>query len=147
MSGALVSLLVYDHPTLARTRSGDTHTPGTTIGRVVLTEESPDGLAVRHETIHLIQAVQTSTVTPHGTLGSLWLGGRRVSSGGTVQWDLRADWLYAVLGGLSVLLADGPEDGWAEAEAYELDSPPGGGSSPTPCLPRPPGVACNLRSR
>ena len=134
--------LMYDHPALDRTDSGDTHTPGTTIGRVVLTEEDPDHLIVRHETIHLIQAVQTSAVTPYGTLGSVWRSSRHTTPGGAVQWDVRADWLYATLGGLDKLLADGPEDGWAEAEAYELDEPPPG---PPFCASAPPGAYCPLR--
>ena len=117
-------VLTYDHPALDRTSSGGLHTPGTTIGRVVLTEEDPYDLVVRHETIHLIQAVQASAVTPYGTLGRVWRGGRRTTRGGAVQWDLRTDWLYGVVGGLDRLLADGPEDGWGEFEAYELDDAP-----------------------
>ena len=133
-------VLMYAHPALERTSSGGPHTPGMAVGRVVLTEEEPEDLVVRHETIHLVQAVQASAVTPYGTLGGVWRGGRRTSRGGGVQWDLRADWLYGAVGGLDRLLADGPEDGWGEFEAYELDE------APPPklpsCLPRPPDVIC-----
>ena len=131
-------VLMYDHPALDRTGGGNTRTPGTAIGRVVLTEEDPDDLVVRHETIHLIQAVQASAVTPYGTLGSVWRGGRHTARGGAVQWDVRTDWLYGTVGGLDRLLADGPEDGWGEFEAYTLDEAPP--SRLPSCLPRPPDV-------
>ena len=140
-------VLTYDHPALERTGTGGTYAPGKALGRVVLTEAAPQDLVVRHETIHLVQAVQASAVTPYGTLGSAWRGGRRTTRGGAVQWDLRTDWLYGVVGGLDRLLADGPEDGWGEFEAYELDDAPippyGGGFFPTVCLPRPPDVTCD----
>ena len=132
-------VLTYAHPALERTESGGFYTPGMAVGRVVLTEDDPDNLVVRHETIHLIQAVQASAVTPYGTLGRVWRGGRSTSRGGAVQWDIRTDWLYGAVGGLDRLLADGPEDGWGEYEAYGLDSPPDppyeGGFFPSPCLP------------
>lgn len=143
--------LTYVHPALERQQSGGFYTPGMAVGRVVLTEDDPRDLVVRHETIHLVQAVQASAVTPYGTLGSAWRGGRLTSRGGAVRWDVRTDWLYGALGGLDKLLADGPEDGWAEFEAYGLDSPPDppyeSGFFPTPCLPRPPDMVCNAGGR
>lgn len=142
-------VLTYAHPALERKESGVFYTPGVAVGRVVVTEEDPRDLVVRHETIHVLQAVQAGAVTPYGTLGSVWRGGRRVSRGGAVQWDVRTDWLYATLGGLDKILADGPEDGWVEFEAYGLDSPPDppytGGFFPRVCPPDlPPGTFCQL---
>ena len=128
-------VLVYEHPALNRPDTGGTYAPGTTVGRVVLTERDPDDHVVRHETVHLIQAVQIGAVTPYGTLGGVWPRVRRTTSGGAVQWDVRVDWLYAGLGGLDKLLADGPEDGWAEAEAYALDEAPLPSYDDPPCLP------------
>ena len=131
--------LTYAHPALERKESGGDYTPGMAVGRVLLTEEDPRDLVVRHETIHVVQAIQASAVTPYGTLGSVWRGGRLASAGGAVRWDVRTDWLYGAVGGLDRLLADDARDGWGEYEAYGLDSPPDlpyeGGFFPTPCLP------------
>ena len=136
-------VLVYVQPGLAEPGSAG-RTLGTTVGRVVVVADADDGLPVRHETIHLVQAVQAGAVTPYGTAGAL-SGGRVTSHGGAVRWDLRADWLTAALGGLSAALADGPEDGWPEFEAYELDEPPPPRYEGPPCLALPPGAFCNLR--
>ncbi len=134
-------VLVYEHSALDRTGTGGTYASGTTLGRVVLMERDPAPHVPRHEMIHLIQTVQASAVTPRGMLGDVWRGGRRTSPNGAVQWDVRMDWLYASLGALDKLLADGPKSGWAEAEAYELDEPP---PTPHPCPNRPPDTFCPL---
>ena len=140
--------LVHLHPALLRDWRGGAS--GSTAGRVIVVDKLQDPI-LRHEAVHLVQGLQASAATPYGRLGDLWRGGRRTSAGGAVQWDVRTDWLTAALGGLSLALA-GDGQPWPEVEAYELDSPPsppygpyGGGYVPTPCLPRPPDIVCNLR--
>ncbi|MDT0630122.1 hypothetical protein RQM47_03165 [Rubrivirga sp. S365] len=140
-------VLMYVHPALNPEEIGVQYASGRAVGRVVLVQEEPDDDTIRHEAIHFLQMVQASAVTPRGTLGSVWQGGRRTTRGGAVQWDVRTDWLAAALGGLDKLLADGSKDGWAEAEAYELQNPPtppyDGGFFPMPCPPDlPPGTFC-----
>ena len=129
--------LVYVHPALLRDLRGGAS--GTAAGRVVVVDKLQDPI-LRHEAIHVVQAVQISAVTPYGTLGSLWRGGRFTSGGGAVRWDVRADWLTGALAGLSVVLA---KDGLplSEVEAFELDDPP----DPPPRPFCDPGTLCNLR--
>lgn len=136
-------VLMYNHPALNRTEGGGVYSPGMAVGRVVLTEGDPRDLVVRHETIHWVQAIQTSAVTPYETVGALWPSARLTSRNGSVRWDVRADWLYAVLGSLNAALAGDPEDGWPEVEAYELDEAPLPRYEGPPCVD-PSGTFCNL---
>lgn len=97
---------------------------GNTIGRVARVDARAQDLVVRHEMVHQIQAIQVGAVTPYGTLGALWPEAAPTSADGAVQWDARVDWLYLVLGGANLLLADDPRGRPSELEAYELDEPP-----------------------
>ena len=115
-------VLMYDHPALGPTDEG-AYQAGSTLGRVIRTELDPVDIIVRHETIHLFQVVQVGAVTPYGTLGSVWRGGRLTSRGGAVQWDVRVDWLTFGLGSVESLFTDSSLDGWIEDEAYALDGP------------------------
>lgn len=131
-------VLMYTHPSLGATSRGYTY--GTTVGRVILLlEEGVSDRTVGHETIHLFQFIQASAVTPYGTLGSVWRGGRLTSHDGAVQWNVRTDWLAASVGGLIYTFSD-YRGSVVEIEARELDHPPPG----PPFCPLPPGAACQL---
>ena len=89
---------------------------------------------IAHETIHRIQALQATAVTPAGTLGAL-VGDRPSAASGDVTFDVRTEWFYAVNATLWVALAD-YLDRWPEIEARALDEP--ARDEPSPMLRRPP---------
>ena len=66
--------------------------------------------------------MQTSAVTPFGTLGSL-LPGDLTALDGAVAADVRAEWLYGVQVALWLSLTD-YLGRWPEIEARALDEPP-----------------------
>ena len=99
---------------------------GRTVGRTVrLRADAPD-YVLAHETIHLIQALQATAVTPAGTLGA-FTGFRPTVADGDVTFDVRAEWFYVVNGVFWTVFVD-YLDGWPEIEARALDEPP----RPTP---------------
>ena len=98
---------------------------GRTVGRTVLIEDDAPPLVLAHETIHRIQGMQVSAVTPYGTLGAI-LPGDVTAADGDVAFDVRAEWLYGVQVALWVALTD-YLDRWPEVEARALDEPPRSG--------------------
>ena len=95
---------------------------GRTVERLVLIETDAPRYVLQHETIHRIQALQATAVTPGGTLGSL--GAPRPTAGdGDVTFDVRTEWFYALNGTLWTVLVD-YLDRWPEIEARALDEPP-----------------------
>ena len=94
---------------------------GRTVGRLVVVETGAPDRVIAHETIHRIQALQATAVTPAGTVGAL-AGGPLTAASGGVALDVRAEWFYAVNAVLWTALAD-YLDRWPEIEARALDEP------------------------
>lgn len=95
---------------------------GRTVGRVILIERDAPPAVLAHETIHRIQALQAAAVTPYGTLGAFAVT-RPTAADGAIQFDVRADWFYAIQAVGWTVLVD-YLDRWPEVEARALDEPP-----------------------
>ena len=95
---------------------------GRTVGRVILIEADAPPHVLQHETIHRIQALQASAVTPGGTIGA-FAGARPTAADGGVAFDVRTEWFYAVNAALWTALVD-YLGRWPEIEARALDEPP-----------------------
>ena len=104
------------------TRPGFRRT-GRTVGRVIRLRTDAPPRVLSHETIHRIQALQASALTPAGTLGALSPTARPTAADGEVTFDVRADWFYALNGVFWTVFVD-YLDGWPEIEARSLDEPP-----------------------
>ncbi len=96
---------------------------GRTVGRVVVIEADAPPHVLAHETIHRIQALQASAVTPGGTVGAFAPDARPTAAGGGVTFDVRTEWFYALNATLWTALVD-YLDRWPEVEARALDEPP-----------------------
>lgn len=101
---------------LLPTRDGQPY--GRTIGRFIALEKGSErkiSYVASHESVHVIQNLQASAVTPYYRL-SRFLNGTTLRLGEPVAWDLQLDWLYGTLA-----LADLQRpysDRWSEIEAY-----------------------------
>lgn len=96
---------------------------GRTVGRVIRLRADARPHILQHETIHRIQALQATALTPAGTLGSLSPSARPSAVDGQVTFDVRAEWFYVANGVLWTVFVD-YLDGWPEIEARALDQPP-----------------------
>lgn len=104
------------------TRPGFRRT-GRTVGRVIRLRSDAPPHILPHETIHRIQALQASALTPFGTLGSVAPSARPSAADGQVTFDVRAEWFYVANGVFWTVFVD-YLDGWPEIEARALDQPP-----------------------
>ncbi len=107
-------------------REGDYQRRGLALGRVALLgPQAPRGV-LRHEAVHVIQALQVGAVTPYYRLRTLWPAALHQPAGaafrGDVRWDVQIDWLYGALMASSLLLDY--SERWAEVEAYTLTQEP-----------------------
>ncbi len=96
---------------------------GRTVGRVVRVWTGAPPRVLPHETIHRIQALQATALTPAGTVGALAPSARPSAADGALTVDARAEWFYALNGVFWTVFVD-YLDGWPEIEARVLDEPP-----------------------
>lgn len=118
------SLLGFRHTTSVNVAPIRGFADGYTLGRTILVSRVASASTVRHETIHVVQALQLGATTPYYRLSALQPSWDRAIFGSTVSWDVQLDWLYGA--SFSALLLADYEDRWTEIEAFSL-VPPGAG--------------------
>jgi hypothetical protein len=104
---------------------------GVTFGRIILLGPEPSPVTRNHEMIHVIQAIQMTSVTPYLTAGHYHHSLRSDRSLGftRIRLDMQLDWLFlaAALANMTVSYARQ----WPEIEAHTLTRPAGASSSGT----------------